>query len=80
MSSICYDLEATLSRLDPGSAAVLERLVRDSLALVEIRTVPAREFDARGWPAGYFETTAGSFAGQPLDAPEDPPASPLPQW
>jgi hypothetical protein len=75
-SSICYDLERTLARLDPGSASALERLVRDSLALVETRET-AHELDARGWPRDYFENTAGSFAGEPL---EDPPAESLPRW
>lgn len=80
MSSICYDLERTLARLDPGAAAALERLVRDSLALVETQKVHGQALDARGWPAGYFESTSGSFAGEPLDAPADPPAEPLPRW
>ena len=80
MSSICYDLEKTLARLDPGSAAALERLVRDSLALIETRVGHAQELDARGWPVGYFDRTEGSFAGEPLEAPADPPAEPLPRW
>lgn len=80
MSSICYDLEKTLARLDPGAAAALERLVRDSLALVEAQEKPSQDVDARGWPKGYFEHTAGSFAGEPLDPPADPPAEPLPRW
>jgi hypothetical protein len=80
MSSICVDLENALARLDPSSAAALERLVRDSLALLESRVVHGQELDARGWPVGYFDRTEGSFAGEPLEAPEDPPAEFLPRW
>jgi hypothetical protein len=80
MSSISVDLENALARLDPGSAAALERLVRDSLALLETRVVHAQELDTRGWPVGYFDRTEGSFAGEPLEAPEDPPAEFLPRW
>lgn len=37
----------------------------------------AGEADAMGYPAGYFESTAGSFAGEPLERPEQPPLDPL---
>ncbi len=80
MSAICLDLEQTLSRLDPRAAADLERLVQDALVLARGRSAAApAAADTRGWPAGYFEQTAGSFANEPLEAPADPPAQPLPQ-
>ena len=34
--------------------------------------------DALGYPAGYFETTAGSFADEPLERPAQPPLDPVP--
>jgi len=83
MSAVCLDLEQTLNRLDPHAAAALERLVRDALVLAKSRNGSAAlkaATDARGWPVGYFESTAGSFAGEPLEAPADPPAEPLAQW
>lgn len=83
MSAICLDLEQTLSRLDPSAAAALEQLVQDALILAKTRNAcnaPIPAVDTRGWPVGYFERTAGCFAGEPLEAPSDPPAQPLPQW
>lgn len=83
MSAVCLDLETTLARLDPNAAAMLERIVRDAVALAKIRDrSPATDgpVDARGWPKGYFEQTAGSFAGEPMEVPADPPAEPLPRW
>lgn len=32
--------------------------------------VEGRSSASKGWPAGYFQKTAGSFAGQPLERPE----------
>lgn len=31
------------------------------------------------WPVGYFEQTAGSFAGEPFDQPDDPPPDTTPE-
>lgn len=34
----------------------------------------------KGYPPGYFEKTAGSFEGQPLNRPEQPALDPAPRW
>ena len=79
MSVIALELEETLASLDSQSAAQLERLVRDALLLASPRksSKPAAT-EATGWPVGYFEETAGSFANEPMEAPEDPPPAAKP--
>jgi hypothetical protein len=71
MSGVSLELEQALSQLDDESAILLERLVRDALALVRQNgAVPSGGLvDAKGWPEGYFERTAGSFANEPFDLP-----------
>jgi hypothetical protein len=62
MVTIAQELNDLLNRLDPQRAKYLENLVRDALALAE--------GTANGqptWPAGYFEETAGAFAGEPFE-------------
>jgi hypothetical protein len=80
MSNVTSELENTLHQLDARSASLLERLVRDALALVRQSGGPPGSADSKGWPLGYFEQTAGSFANEPLEAPDDPPPTPNPQW
>ena len=36
--------------------------------------------DAMGYPAGYFETTAGCFADEPLERPSDLPWESREPW
>ncbi len=82
MSVIALELEETLARLDSHSAAALERLVRDALDLAshqKARTA-TQATDANGWPVGYFEETAGSFADEPLEDPEDPIPTATSSW
>ena len=71
MSTVTLELEQALNQLDAQSATLLERLVRDALALVRQKNSPSNATDAKGWPAGYFERTAGSFANEPFDLPDD---------
>ena len=33
-----------------------------------------------GWPEGYFERTAGSFAHEPLERPPQPPLEKRQEW
>lgn len=80
MSSLTSELEQTLQQLDARAAALLERLVRDAMALVREGGPPPRPADSKGWPPGYFEQTAGSFANEPLDIPDDPPPTGNPDW
>jgi hypothetical protein len=81
-SLLPLELEKTLRQLDPKSASLLERLVRDALALVRQKEPdrPPKTDKTNGWPAGYFERTVGAFANEPLDFPEDPPPAAKADW
>lgn len=73
MHALACELAKVLERLDGETATLLERTVRDALALAEHRAAVAEATDPLGYPAGYFEATAGSFADEPLEDPEDLP-------
>jgi hypothetical protein len=79
MSTLTIELEQILSELDDRSASALERLVRDAMELARpAQANGVAAVNAQGWPAGYFEQTAGAFAGEPFDLPHDPPPEPTP--
>ncbi len=81
MNGVALELEETLRGLDARSAAALERAVRGVLALAAERPALAKDaVDANGYPIGYFEQTAGAFANEPFDIPDDPPPGPTPEW
>ena len=82
MRGIASELERALAEADARSAALLEQLVRDALALFRQRGVPAAKVpaDANGWPVGYFEKYAGCLAGDDWQPPADPPPDPTPSW
>jgi hypothetical protein len=80
MTDLTLELERTLNQLDSRSATLLERLVRDALALVRQENPSTGAVDAKGWPVGYFERMAGSFANEPFDLPDDPPPTENPNW
>jgi hypothetical protein len=80
MNSLVCDLDMTLARLDPETAALLERTVRDALALAERTAAGAEASKALGYPQGYFEATAGSFANDLLEAPEELPLETREPW
>jgi hypothetical protein len=42
------------------------------LALAERRSTLTSTTDSLGYPVGYFEATAGSFADEPLESPNSP--------
>ena len=77
MSSIAHELDETLRKLDPETARRVEHLVREALALAGRAPVAK---DALGYPSGYFEATAGSFAGEPLDRPAPLPPEKRTAW
>ena len=79
MTDVAMELERALNQLDAKSATLLERLVRDALDLVRQKSTFSA-VEANGWPAGYFERTAGSFADEPFDLPDDPPPTANPKW
>jgi hypothetical protein len=76
MSPLATDLEKVLNQVDPQTATLLEQTVRDALALAQRRTLVAGPADDMGYPLGYFESTAGSFSNEPLEAPRELPT----QW
>jgi hypothetical protein len=42
--------------------------------------IAVTETDAKGYPAGYFEATEGSFANEPLECPPDLPLEKREPW
>jgi hypothetical protein len=71
MSTLSSDLDRVISRLDSETAALLEQTIRDALALAQRRPKYVGPTDAQGYPIGYFESTAGSFSDEPLEAPPE---------
>jgi hypothetical protein len=65
MNAIVKELDARLRTLDPRTAAHVEKLVREALALAEERAAN-EDLD---WPPGYFEETAGALADEPMERP-----------
>jgi hypothetical protein len=81
MSTVSSELQKTLNQLDAESATLLERLVRDALALVRRKgDESAGPVDAMGWPVGFFEKYAGCLTGDDWQPPADPPPDPTPAW
>ncbi len=73
MSAIALEIEQTLSSMDAQTASQMERAVRDVLTTFRKGKAKKSAMSANGWPAGYFEATAGAFANEPFDFPDDPP-------
>jgi hypothetical protein len=80
MNVLGRELDRVLDRLDGETAVLLERTVRDALALAERRVAIVEAPDPLGYPPGYFEATAGSFADEPLEAPEELPLEVRETW
>ena len=80
MSPLASELDSVLGRLDSETATLLERTVRDALALAERRRASSQAVDEMGYPVGYFEATAGSFANEPLEAPAELPIQTREPW
>lgn len=77
MSGIAQELDESLRKLDPETAQRVEHLVREALALAA--RAPMAQ-DALGYPSGYFEATAGSFADEPLERPAPLPPEKRTEW
>ena len=72
MNRIAEELDAKLNELDPLRAKSLITLVRRAIEQVEQPENASRST----WPDGYFEQTAGSFAGEPLErSPQGEPTT-----
>lgn len=62
MNKIAKILDEKLQSLDPKQAEALA-----STVLEAIKQIDRSNDAANGWPEGYFEETAGSFADEPLE-------------
>jgi len=71
--AISQELDEILDRVDSQTAALLEKTVRNAVALAVQRTGNVTAKDSMGYPLGYFEATEGCFAGEPFDFPSDLP-------
>ena len=80
VNPLALDLSRLMGRLDSETAALLERTIRDALALAERRASDSTPRDALGYPVGYFEATAGCFANEPLEAPLELPIESREAW
>ena len=74
MNAIARELDEKLKALDPATAAAVERLVREALALA------AQSKPVRSWPAGFFKVTAGAFAGEPFERPPQGDSETRSRW
>jgi len=66
MNQIVKQLDEKLRTLDPARARNLETLVRHAMECAERGEVGT---SPNGWPAGYFEETAGALAGEDFERP-----------
>jgi hypothetical protein len=80
MSSLTSELDRVLKEVDSETAVLLQRAVRDALALAERRARNAEAKDALGYPTGYFGATAGSFVDEPLERPAELPIETREPW
>ena len=81
LSPLALDLDKVLSQLDAETAVLLERAwLGAMLALAERRAADGGAAHGLGYPAGYFEATAGSFANEPLEAPKQLPMQMREAW
>jgi hypothetical protein len=65
MNQLLQELDERLRTLDPIRASHLEFLVRQAMDQVEQETPDS----TKGWPTGYFESTAGTLAGEEFERP-----------
>jgi hypothetical protein len=65
MSAITAELEQALPQLDARTKAFVERVIREAIELA--KSNEGNTLDANGYPPGYFESTFGSFAHEPLE-------------
>jgi hypothetical protein len=68
---------STLAEIEQAIQALPPHDVDALAAWLEKRRA---ESGANGWPPGYFERTAGSFAGEPLERPPQGTAEQRESW
>ena len=66
VSTIAEQLDAKLKTLDPQAASSLEKVVRDALELVEVKS--GAEVSDR-LPPDFFTRVANEFGGEPFERP-----------
>jgi hypothetical protein len=66
MNRIAQELDEKLRTLDPPRAKYLESLVREALGRAERAELGD---SGSGWPAGYFDQTAGALSGEHFERP-----------
>ena len=66
MNRIAQELDKKLQSLDPVRARNLESLVRAAFQRIEKDEAGG---STSGWPANYFEQTAGALAGEKFERP-----------
>lgn len=71
--------DAAISELQSAPEPIAQEAL-DFILFLKSRKcgVNASAVDAMGYPAGYFESTFGSFANEPLERPAQPPLDPVP--
>ena len=71
--------DAAISELQ-SAPETIAREALDYILFLKSRNIGASTgaVDAMGYPSGYFESTAGSFANEPLERPAQPPLDPVP--
>lgn len=69
-----------LTLLDSGMNDDGFRDLLNKIATADHKPKATAETDAKGYPAGYFEATEGSFANEPLECPLDLPLEKREPW
>jgi len=87
MNRIAFELDATLKTLDPRRADELTRKVREAIVAAEANDTPYLNPNIdpmlgveNGYPVGYFSSTAGSLADEPLGRGEQGQAEVRDGW
>jgi hypothetical protein len=69
-----------LTLLDSGMSEDGFRKLLEKVAMAHQQRIAVTETEAKGYPAGYFEATEGSFANEPLECPPDLPLEKREPW
>ena len=83
MSTLRTEIAETLLTLSEEDADAMAAVLQQALLrrrALEKRPprAPSIPRDANGWPIGYWEKFAGSWADLVFEAPDDPPPEPHP--
>jgi hypothetical protein len=68
MNKIAEELNLKLNSLDQARADKLTKMVRIALVAIDLKApIDPMLGVENGWPVGYFASTMGSFADEPLE-------------